>query len=81
MSGRFYNSAVTLNRALARCLVFLLGVFLLSGCSNRQLFDAVQANRKLECMKLPQTQYDDCMNNARKSYDDYDKARKESTDK
>lgn len=56
----------------ARKLVLLL---LLSGCSNQQVYDAIQENRRLECAKLPQPQYEKCMQDYDMSYRDYRRER------
>lgn len=51
-------------------LVFL-AVFSMAGCSQRELYDSLQEYQKNECMKLPETQYEDCVGSADKSYHTY----------
>jgi len=56
----------------ARVLVLSL---CLLGCSNEQVYNAIQENRRLECAKLPQPQYDKCMRDYDVSYGDYQRQR------
>lgn len=60
-------------RLITVCLVFLV----LAGCSNRGIYEGIQAGNRNECLRLPPSQYDDCMERASKSYDEYDRERKE----
>lgn len=52
--------------------------FILVGCTNRGVYEGVQASNRFECLKLPPSQYDECMKNANKSYDEYERERKEA---
>ncbi len=47
------------------------------GCSNQQIYDAAQGNHRLECQKLPQGQYEDCMAEISESYEEYTRKRRE----
>lgn len=61
-------------------LYLLAGLPLLAamaGCTQRQVYDAVQQNRQLECQKLPQGQYEQCMEQYSEPYDAYTRERKE----
>jgi len=51
------------------------------GCSNRAIYENVQINKRNECMKLPLKQYHECMEKVNKSYDEYERERKETLDK
>jgi len=51
--------------------------FLICSCSNEQIYTAIQVNQRLECSKLPQPQYEDCMKELETSYDDYERDRQE----
>lgn len=57
-------------------LVILLGA--VSGCSNEQVYTAVQQNRQFECQKLPQPQYEECMKDYDQPYDEYARDREEA---
>lgn len=52
-------------------LKWMLIAVALSGCSNQQVYTAVQKNRQTECEKLPQAQYEQYMKDYEQSYDDY----------
>jgi hypothetical protein len=60
-------------------VVLVLLALVLSGCSNRQVYDAIQKNRQLECQKLPGTQYEECMKQFSEPYDEYKRERDELT--
>lgn len=59
----------------------ILGVVLttVSGCSSRAVFENAQHNNRNKCQRLPPTQYDDCMERARQTYDEYLEAQQIST--
>lgn len=56
-------------------LIFLIAI---TGCSNRGAYEGVQTGSRVECSKLPPPQYDECMENANKSYDQYAREREEA---
>ena len=58
--------------------LILLIFFIIAGCSSRVAYESIQAGNRSECSKLPPSQYDECMNNANKSYDEYERERKEA---
>jgi len=58
-------------------LIFLI-FFILAGCSGRVAYEGIQASNRSECSTLPPSQYDECMNNTNKSYDEYERERKEA---
>ncbi len=58
-------------------LVFLI-FLIIAGCSSRGAYEGIQASNRFECFTLPPSQYDECMNNANKSYDEYERKRKEA---
>lgn len=49
---------------------------LLLGCSNREIYDAIQMNQWQECQRLPPAQYEDCMESLGGSYDSYELERR-----
>jgi hypothetical protein len=55
----------------------LLVIFIL-GCSNKQMYESIQENQRLDCYKLPQPQYETCMEELGESYEDYQRAREEA---
>lgn len=51
---------------------------LISSCSNRQIYDSVQNNRRMECDKMPDSaQRDACLEQYSESYDSYQRKREE----
>ncbi|MCB1704257.1 MAG: hypothetical protein KDI17_05305 [Halioglobus sp.] len=48
---------------------------LLLACTHEQVYNSVQQNQQLECSKLPQVQYEDCMKGVDQSYQDYERER------
>lgn len=60
-------------RTTAAALVSLLA----AGCTNQQLYTAVQERERQECARLPQAQYEECMREVEGSYDEYAREREE----
>ena len=58
-------------------VVVVAAVSLVSACSNQQLYDTVQHNNEIECSKLPQAQYEECMAEIDQPYDEYERERQE----
>ncbi|MAT94224.1 MAG: hypothetical protein CME59_16705 [Halioglobus sp.] len=46
-------------------------LLVLAGCTNQQLYSAIQDNRRQECAKLPQPQYEECLRDYDTSYEEY----------
>ena len=59
--------------------LMILTLLLISACSNRGIYEGLQANQRFECTKLPPVQYQQCMKDANKSFDQYELERKEAT--
>ena len=62
-----------------KVIIILVAIFL-SGCSYRSAYDGMQASNRFECTKRPPSQYDECMENANKSYHQYKRERKQTID-
>lgn len=60
-----------------KVIPLLLVLLILTGCSNRSIYENIQANNRMECSKLPPSQYDECVENANKSFDEYEREREE----
>jgi hypothetical protein len=58
----------------------LAAVFLLAGCTNQQIYTAIQENRRQECGKLPLGQYEQCMRDYDTSYEEYERQRQAAID-
>jgi hypothetical protein len=50
---------------------------LLVACTHEQVYNAVQQNQQLECSKLPQVRYEECMKGVDESYKDYERERQD----
>jgi hypothetical protein len=47
-----------------------------SGCTNKQIYEATQPKyNQAECMELPKSQYEECMNRDAETYEEYEKER------
>lgn len=55
----------------------LLAIFSMAGCGSRAVYESIQINKRNECLKLSPPAYDDCMEGVNKSYDEYEKERRE----
>lgn len=61
----------------ARAGIILLSLGVAAACSNRAVYDSVQAHQRLECQKAPVSQQEECMQQVEKSYEQYERERKE----
>ncbi len=59
-----------------RGIILLIALSIAAGCSNKGTYDAVQAGKQMECAHLPESDYEGCMREANRSYEDYDRDRK-----
>lgn len=60
-----------------KILVMVL-VMLLQACSSRQLYETVHQNQRIQCQKVPYSEYAECMERANETYDEYTRKREES---
>lgn len=60
-------------------IFFAFVVPALTACSNKQLYQVGQDYQKSECIKESRTapQYNDCVSSDKKSFEEYEKERKE----
>tara|TARA_R110001599_G_C12267242_1_gene660984 strand:+ start:5381 stop:5578 length:198 start_codon:yes stop_codon:yes gene_type:complete len=61
------------------CLVPLIAISI-GACSNKAIYDNIQLNNRNDCAKLPLSQYEECLERANKSYEEYERERKEALD-
>lgn len=61
-----------------RVILMLIAACTLFGCSNKAVYENIQLHNRQQCSKLPPSQYDDCIEGTDKSYDEYERERKES---
>ena len=58
----------------------ILLIFLIVGaCSSRGAYEAFQTNNRQACYQLPMSQQDDCLKQASKSFNEYERERKEAS--
>lgn len=50
---------------------------LVAGCSNKDLYENIQANNQFACENVAPSQYDECMNRSSMSYEEYEAKRTE----
>ena len=65
-------------------IAFLVSSCLLlatAGCSDRQIYEAMQKRGRVECQNLPEAEYEECIKDYQESYDDYKRALDEARDK
>ena len=55
-----------------KVIPLFLVLIALASCSNRGVYEGIQAGNRNDCLKLPPSQYDECMENANVSYDEYE---------
>ncbi len=56
---------------------FLVAVLFLAGCSNKAVYEHIQINNRSACNKVPPPQYEECIERTNKSYEEYERERKE----
>jgi hypothetical protein len=51
-----------------------------SGCTNKQIYESTQPKyNEAECMKLPRSQYEECMARDAETYEEYEQERNENS--
>jgi hypothetical protein len=48
-----------------------------SGCSNKVIYDNLRLNQRQKCAEQPESNYVECVKRTNKSYEDYERERKE----
>jgi hypothetical protein len=46
-----------------------------TGCSNQQVYNAIQESQRVDCQQYPDTRYEECMQQLEKPYGDYEEER------
>lgn len=57
--------------------VLLSILLMLAGCTNRGVYEGIQASARHDCSTLPPSQYEECMEAANVSFDEYQRQREE----
>ncbi len=59
-------------------IMLLIGlVFVLQACSNQQLYQAVNNSARQQCLNLPQSEVQECLDRNNTSYDGYQRQKGE----
>ena len=66
-------------KLIMKLIAVLLAVFVITGCSYRGVYEGIQTSKQQECANLPPTQYEECMEGADLSYEDYESTRIEAS--
>lgn len=61
--------------------VGIVTIAFLSACSTKGSYESIQLSRKYDCQKLPPSQYKECMESTRESFDSYSEKREDLIDK
>ena len=64
-----------MNKAQRLCLPVI--IFLPLACSQQQVYDGIQENRRQECQNVPQSMYEECIEKYSEPYDEYQRQRQE----
>lgn len=62
-------------------LLIILGICVATGCSNKAVYDNLRLHQRNECIKEPLPTYSECIERTNKSYEEYERERKEVLDK
>lgn len=68
--------AVTVNK-----LLIGFAVLVTTGCSHKMMYNGLRANQQNECLKEPPTLYSECIEPIQKTYEEYERERKELLEK
>lgn len=63
---------------MKRFLILLFLVFSIAGCSNKAVYDNMRIHQRNECEKQPPPTYSECIERTNKSYEEYERERKEA---
>ena len=56
-------------------------MFSTTGCTNKAIYDNIRANQRNECLNEPPPTYFECIEGTNKSYEEYERERKELLEK
>lgn len=74
-SGRLYRQTSLGEHMKTILLSTLLLTFF--GCTSKGAYESIQVSNRIECSRVPLSQYDECIENTNKPYDEYERERKE----
>lgn len=62
-------------------LLVILVMFGVAGCSNKAIYDNFRLNERNKCANEPPSTYLECIERTNKSYEEYERERKENANK
>ncbi len=72
------RNAINIHKIIGFTAVTAMSVSLLmnAGCSAKGGYEAVRYTNRINCAKLPQPQYEECLQNNNMDYEEYERERK-----
>ena len=59
-------------------ILIILVTFGIAGCSNKAIYDNIRLNQRQKCLEESPSTYSDCIERANKTYEEYERERKEA---
>lgn len=66
---------------MSKALLIIMVMLSTTGCSNKAIYDNIRINQRNECLKEPPPTYSECIEGTNKSYEEYERERKELLEK
>lgn len=57
-------------------ILIFLSLLSVVGCNNKAVYDNIQYNKRTDCLKVPASEYEQCMEGVDRSYEEYERQRK-----
>lgn len=76
MSGK--NARFEKDKIMKTVLVIAVLIYF-PGCTYRGAYEGLLSSSRIECSKVPGSEYDDCLEKANRPYDEYERERKAVT--
>lgn len=58
-------------------LLCVISAVAMSGCGTRQIYEGLQNSQRMRCQKFPKPEYEECVERADASFEEYRKNRDE----
>lgn len=62
---------------MMRLLTVIAGCLTVVSCSHQNIYDNIQQDKARRCIEKPKSQYEQCMQDASTSYEEYERERKD----
>ena len=70
-----------MNNWYYKFFILLLALIFIGSCSHKQMYEVLQIKQQNDCLKLPQSEYESCMESTEKPYEQYKEERQEMKNK